>query len=335
MLVMSCVVIVASLVTFLLTNERMRRVSALKGEFVANVSHELKTPLALVRMFGEMLQSGRVASEAKRQEYLDIIVGESERLSGLIENVLDFAKVERGRDAYDFADGDVGEAVAKAANVYRYRAEREAVKLAIDIAPGLPHRADRRARYPARGHQPRRQRAQIRAATGGRSHHRPGERGARKDLRAGDRSGPRRPPGRAPSHLRTFRARRAGWGERQNSRERDRPRAREAHRREPRRQGVGRSVLVRGNDVHVHDSGDVSRRSARSGGGNRGDFSCHGASDDQKGDLRERICVRARARNRREKRPITPHLVLPAIRFAAQAKSKEKRGRNGLAALCA
>ena len=84
----------------------MRRVSALKGEFVANVSHELKTPLALVRMFGEMLQSGRVASDAKRQEYLDIIVQESERLSALIENVLDFAKVERsGRDAYDFAEG--------------------------------------------------------------------------------------------------------------------------------------------------------------------------------------------------------------------------------------
>ncbi len=138
MLLMSCAVIVAGLVTILISRERMRRVSALKGEFVANVSHELKTPLALVRMFGEMLQSGRVASEEKRQEYLDIIVRESERLSNLIENVLDFAKVERGRDAYDFAEGDVGEAVAKAANVYRYRAEREAVTLVVEIAPNLP-----------------------------------------------------------------------------------------------------------------------------------------------------------------------------------------------------
>ncbi|MGO9707390.1 MAG: sensor histidine kinase, partial [Polyangiaceae bacterium] len=146
MLLMSCVVIVAGLVTIVLTAERMRRVSALKGEFVANVSHELKTPLALVRMFGEMLQSGRVASEEKRQEYLGIIVRESERLSNLIENVLDFAKVERGRDAYDFAEGDVGEAVAKAANVYRYRAEREAVKLVVDVAPQLPlTRIDERA----------------------------------------------------------------------------------------------------------------------------------------------------------------------------------------------
>jgi two-component system, OmpR family, phosphate regulon sensor histidine kinase PhoR len=73
-------------------------------------------------------------------------VRESERLSNLIENVLDFAKVERGRDAYDFAEGDVGEAVAKAANVYRYRAEREAVKLVVEIAPQLPlARIDERA----------------------------------------------------------------------------------------------------------------------------------------------------------------------------------------------
>jgi len=139
MLLLSCIVIVAGIATILVAAEKERRVSALKSEFVANVSHELKTPLALVRMFGEMLQSGRVASEEKRQEYLDIIVRESERLSNLIENVLDFAKVERsGRDAYELLDGDVGEAVAKAANVYRYRAEKDAVQLVVDVAPNLP-----------------------------------------------------------------------------------------------------------------------------------------------------------------------------------------------------
>jgi two-component system phosphate regulon sensor histidine kinase PhoR len=146
MVVLSCVVIVLGVATILLAAARDRRMSALKSEFVANVSHELKTPLALVRMFGEMLQSGRVASEAKRQEYLDIIVGESERLSSLIENVLDFARVERGRQAYDFADGSVGEAVSKAVNVYRHRAESEGVALAADIAPDLPRtRIDDRA----------------------------------------------------------------------------------------------------------------------------------------------------------------------------------------------
>jgi two-component system phosphate regulon sensor histidine kinase PhoR len=146
MLLLSGIVTVAGLATILIAAERERRVSALKSEFVANVSHELKTPLALVRMFGEMLESGRVASEEKRQEYLGIIVRESERLTNLIENVLDFAKVERGRQAYDFAEGDVGEAVSKAANVYRYRAERDAVKLVVEVAPNLPlARIDERA----------------------------------------------------------------------------------------------------------------------------------------------------------------------------------------------
>jgi two-component system phosphate regulon sensor histidine kinase PhoR len=138
MVVLSCAVIVVGVATILLTTEKERRMSALKSEFVANVSHELKTPLALVRMFGEMLQSGRVGSDAKRQEYLDIIVSESERLSSLIENVLDFARVERGRQAYELALGSVGDAVTKAVNVYRHRAELEGVELAVEVEPHLP-----------------------------------------------------------------------------------------------------------------------------------------------------------------------------------------------------
>lgn len=146
MVSLSAIVIVAGAIAMVLVAEKERRVSALKSEFVANVSHELKTPLALVRMFAEMLQSGRVGSDAKRQEYLDIIVRESERLSALIENVLDFARLERGRGSYEFTEGDVGDAVNRAANVLRYRAEREGVSLVVDVAPELPRaRIDERA----------------------------------------------------------------------------------------------------------------------------------------------------------------------------------------------
>lgn len=129
---LSFVVLVVGVLTILYAAETERRASSLKSEFVANVSHELKTPLALVRMFAEMLQSGRVASEEKRAEYLEIIVRESERLSGLIENVLDFARVERGRASYDFAEGDVAEVVRRAVGVYRYRAEREGVEVRLE-----------------------------------------------------------------------------------------------------------------------------------------------------------------------------------------------------------
>ena len=138
MVLLSCGVLVLGMTTILLAAWRERRISAMKSEFVANVSHELKTPLALVRMFAEMLQSGRVASEEKKVEYLDIIVSESERLSSLIENVLDFARVERGRQAYEFAEGSVAEAVTKAVGVYRHRAEREGVELTVDVQAGLP-----------------------------------------------------------------------------------------------------------------------------------------------------------------------------------------------------
>jgi len=138
MVAFACLVVVAGVGAILVATWKERRISELKSEFVANVSHELKTPLALIRMFGEMLQSGRVANEAKHKEYLDIIVQESERLSALIENVLDFAKVERGRDAFEFAMGDVVSAVTRATAAYRYRAEREGVEVVVENAEGLP-----------------------------------------------------------------------------------------------------------------------------------------------------------------------------------------------------
>lgn len=138
MIALSAIVIIVGAIAIILVSEKERRISALKSEFVANVSHELKTPLALVRMFAEMLQSGRVQNDGKRREYLDIIVRESERLSALIENVLDFARLERGRGSYEFAEGDVGDAVVRAANVYRYRAERDSVRLVVEVEPDLP-----------------------------------------------------------------------------------------------------------------------------------------------------------------------------------------------------
>lgn len=135
---LSCAVVVAGMAVVIIAAERERRLSALKSDFVANVSHELKTPLSLVRMFGELLLSGRVATDDKRREYLQIIVNESERLTALIENVLDFAKFERGKSAFEFHEGDVGQAVSRAVDVYRYRAEREGVDVEVSIDSRLP-----------------------------------------------------------------------------------------------------------------------------------------------------------------------------------------------------
>ena len=143
---LSCVVVVAGVVAVLIATAQERRLAHARADFVANVSHELKTPLALVRMFGELLMTGRVANDDKRAEYLSIIVRESERLSALIENVLDFARLDRGKAAYDFAEADVEQVVSRAVDACRYRAETEGMRLELVVVHGLPPmRIDERA----------------------------------------------------------------------------------------------------------------------------------------------------------------------------------------------
>lgn len=135
---LSGLVVIAGMIVVVSAAGRERKLSALKSEFVANVSHELKTPLSLVRMFAELLQSGRVDSDEKRRQYLQIILSESERLSALIENVLDFARVERGKDGYTFSKGALGEVVTRAVEVCRMRADRAQIELTLSVEPGLP-----------------------------------------------------------------------------------------------------------------------------------------------------------------------------------------------------
>ncbi len=94
--------------------------SRMKSEFVSSVSHELKTPLALIRMFGETLESGLVSDEARRQEFYHIITKESERLTHLINNVLNFSKVEAGSKQYHFEEDDIVQVVRSTLEAYRF-----------------------------------------------------------------------------------------------------------------------------------------------------------------------------------------------------------------------
>jgi two-component system phosphate regulon sensor histidine kinase PhoR len=115
-----------------------RRASRMKSDFIANVSHELKTPLSLIRMFGEMVATGRHKGEETAREYGGIITRESDRLSHLIDNVLDFSRIERGKSSYHFAEGDLAEVVERALDVCRHRLEREKMTLVVEIEPDLP-----------------------------------------------------------------------------------------------------------------------------------------------------------------------------------------------------
>jgi two-component system phosphate regulon sensor histidine kinase PhoR len=89
-------------------------------------------------MFAELLQSGRVGNDEKREKYTGIILSESERLTGLIENVLDFAKAERGGVAYELAPADLGEVVSRTVEVCRVRADRDGATVELSVEPDLP-----------------------------------------------------------------------------------------------------------------------------------------------------------------------------------------------------
>jgi two-component system phosphate regulon sensor histidine kinase PhoR len=131
-------VIVAGLTFLGFTIRRERRLNELKSEFISNVSHELKTPLSIISMFGEMLAEGRTKSPEQAHEYAEIIWRESVRLGRLIDNVLDFAKIERGMGGYEFGEADLGEVIDRAVDLSARRVAAADMTLEIDIPPELP-----------------------------------------------------------------------------------------------------------------------------------------------------------------------------------------------------
>jgi signal transduction histidine kinase len=104
---------------------RAVRLSEMKSDFVSNVSHELRTPVASIRVFAELLKSGRVTDEAKIREYGTYIETESRRLSRLIDNILDFSRIESGRKTYRFSPGRLEELVEAVVETFRVRLRGE------------------------------------------------------------------------------------------------------------------------------------------------------------------------------------------------------------------
>ncbi len=117
----------------------------LKSDFVSNVSHELRTPLSLIRLYAETLEMGRLTSPEKYQEYYRIIRKESERLTALINNILDFSRIEAGRKEYDFRETDMSELVHNTLDSYRYQLEQSGFQFEEKIDEVPPLRVDREA----------------------------------------------------------------------------------------------------------------------------------------------------------------------------------------------
>jgi signal transduction histidine kinase len=110
----------------------------LKSDFVSNVSHELRTPLALIRLYAETLELGRITTQEKKQQYYRIVRKESERLTALINNILDFSRIEAGRKEYEFRNTDIAELVRNTLESYRYQIEQQGFAFEESIDSNLP-----------------------------------------------------------------------------------------------------------------------------------------------------------------------------------------------------
>ncbi len=110
----------------------------MRSQFVSSVTHELKTPLTAIRMFAETLGMGRGTDAQTQSEYLETIVSETERLTRLLNNVLDFSKIEQGTKIYRLEPVCLMEVVHAAARAMQYPLAQQGFHLRVEMEDGIP-----------------------------------------------------------------------------------------------------------------------------------------------------------------------------------------------------
>jgi signal transduction histidine kinase len=113
-------------------------IAEMRSHFAASVSHELKTPLTSIRMFAEALTMGVKKQPEAQKEYLQTIISESERLSRLLNNVLDFSKIEQGTRTYRFETTSLEEVIQAAEKAMAFPLDQKGFDLKVDIEKGIP-----------------------------------------------------------------------------------------------------------------------------------------------------------------------------------------------------
>jgi signal transduction histidine kinase len=134
--------VVAALIGFMTARRAFTtqlRLSEAKSNFVSSVSHELRAPIASVRLMAESLERGKVAEGAKQNEYYRFIVQECRRLSSLIENVLDFSRIEQGRKQYEMEPTDLLALTRETVKLMEPYAEEKGVQLRMET-PNIERR---------------------------------------------------------------------------------------------------------------------------------------------------------------------------------------------------
>src|SRR5689334_14632818 len=117
---------------------RQLELARIKSSFVSNVSHELKTPISLIRLAVETLEMHRVTSPEQSEKFVRLIGRETQRLNQLVDNILDFARLEAGQRVFKFVDVDLTEVVRETLDSYRLRLEDQGFTLTVDMPDHLP-----------------------------------------------------------------------------------------------------------------------------------------------------------------------------------------------------
>jgi len=125
-------ILVFGLVLTIRTVSHELELARMKSDLVSTISHEFKSPLAAIRQLAEMLHSGRLPSEERRQKYYDILLEQSERLSLLIDNVLNLARIEEGRKEFFFEAVELGVLMQQVVSSIREQVGHEGFEINLD-----------------------------------------------------------------------------------------------------------------------------------------------------------------------------------------------------------
>jgi signal transduction histidine kinase len=125
-------------------NEKLKSLDRLKDDFMSSVTHELRTPLTSIRALTEMMQDDEEMEAEQRQQFLGIVVAETERLTRLVNQVLDMAKIESGHGEWRVSDVDLVALCRQAAQTTRELFRERGAELALQLPEALPRtlRAD-------------------------------------------------------------------------------------------------------------------------------------------------------------------------------------------------
>lgn len=135
--IIDIVLILAAIFIYRAIRQQMK-LAQLKSEFVSNVSHEIRTPLAVINMYSETLEMGRIKDEAKKHEYYKIIHTETNRLSGIVNKILSFSKIEGGKRNYKFSATDINELVEEITETYSHHFKNKGMECSLNQTTKLP-----------------------------------------------------------------------------------------------------------------------------------------------------------------------------------------------------